>query len=87
MIKTNVEVREMAKKAADHGSLTQYATKNHDVEKKLVFTRFLGHKSDIKNSGQWKLLKPSENCWICDDWVYTLFFWSKKSGRRADDDL
>ena len=51
MIKANVEVHEMSKKAADHGSLTEYATKNHDVEKHLIFTRFLGHKADIQNSG------------------------------------
>lgn len=44
MIKTNVEVLEMSKKAADHGSLTEYATKKIDNEKFLMFTRYLGHK-------------------------------------------
>jgi hypothetical protein len=51
MIKSNVEVLEMSKKAADHGSLTEYATKKIDSEKFLIFTRFLGHKSDIHHSG------------------------------------
>ena len=33
------------------------------------------------------MLKPHEKCWISDDWVYTLFFWSKKAGKAADEEL
>lgn len=33
----------------------------------MIFTRILGHKSDMPGSGQWKLLKDRrETCWICD---------------------
>lgn len=33
----------------------------------MIFTRILGHKSDMPGSGQWKLLKERhETCWICD---------------------
>jgi hypothetical protein len=42
----------------------------------------LGHKEEIKGSGQWKLLDTAraETCWVRDLSQYTLFMWSPEIG-------
>ena len=39
-------------------------------DQNLIITRILGHKVDIKGSGQWKFFTEKVNgendCWICD---------------------
>ena len=81
MLKESLEVRTMAKKALDDGGLTEMAANFHATT--LIFTRWLGHKYDIPGSGQWKLLRAGEKCWICDNWTYCLFFWSERTGWEA----
>ena len=52
-----------------------------DLEKHLIFQRQLGHKVDIPGSGQWQqLTKPTQKCWICANYTYTLVFWTKAQG-------
>ena len=72
----------MAKRALDKGGLTEVAANHHD--KKLIFTRYLGHRLDIPNSGQWVMLGESEKCWICENYVYCLFFWNLRVGKEAE---
>ena len=49
MLKQSLEIRQMAKRTLDDGGLTEVATKHHDTT--LIFTRHLGHKTDIPGSG------------------------------------
>ena len=37
-------------------------------------------------AGQWRVVSEEEKCWICDNYVYTLFFWSRKSGNIANEE-
>jgi hypothetical protein len=50
----------------------------------LEFVRQLGHKFEIPGSGQWKMFTDKENalhtCWVCDQWIYSLVFWSPSIG-------
>lgn len=37
------------------------------ADNRLIFTRILGHKQDMRGSGQWRMIKDkNEECWICD---------------------
>lgn len=55
------------------------------TQSKLIFNRFLGHKPDIPGSGQWQLMsRDHENCWHCENRIYTLIFWSEKFGWGDD---
>ena len=45
----------------------------------LVFSRYLGHKLVIPNSGRWMVhTKPKHECWICEKYTMSYFFWSPK---------
>lgn len=62
-----------------------------DVELKtdsrdLTITRILGHKLRMPGSGRWRIqtVSESENCWVCDNWVYTIFFWNEEIGTFRD---
>ena len=78
-IKENLEVRAHAQRKLDDVSMGIEINEN-----KLVFTRQLGHKIDIPMAGQWKMVDDTEKCWICENHVYTLFFWSRKTGNIAN---
>jgi hypothetical protein len=55
---------------------------------KLIFDRILGHKNDVPGSGQWRqLTKVNEKCWVCQDHVYSLIFWSKKIGWQCENQI
>ena len=51
----------------------------------LSLTRQLGHRETIPGSGQWQMLTDGapDACWHCDNWLYTLIFWSPTIARRA----
>jgi len=54
-------------------------------EQRFILQRFLGHKKDIPGSENWQILnksQPSHKCWICDNWVYTIVFWTREFGKR-----
>ncbi len=59
----------------------------HDVNfltdtKDLSVTRILNHKSTMPGQARWKLnvVKEPETCWVCDNWIYTLYFWNERIG-------
>ena len=57
----------------------------------LIFTRYLGHKTEIPGSGQWKMIATSndeqERCWVCNHEVYSLVFWSRDFGMKQQSEL
>jgi len=44
---------------------------------KLIFSRVLGHFTDLPGSGQWV---DAPQCWICEKWIYSFIFWSQSIG-------
>lgn len=51
--------------------------------KKFIITRFIGHKVTSEHSHRWRLYLENTsnlNCWICEKWTYTVFFWTKQFG-------
>ena len=54
--------------------------------KDLTITRILGHKATMPGQGRWKLqtIKEPDTCWVCDNWIYTLYFWNEKIGEYND---
>jgi hypothetical protein len=38
---------------------------------------------DIPGSDKWKLVEDEDCCWICDNRIFTLFFWSETTGQKA----
>ena len=45
----------------------------------MVFSRYLGHKLVMPNSGRWMIhTKPTHECWICEKYTMSYFFWSPK---------
>jgi hypothetical protein len=71
-------------KRITYNKRTETNTKTVDFEKTLVFTRQIGHKSDIPGSGQWKIITAQqpgqEPCWVCDRQIYSLIFWNENIG-------
>jgi hypothetical protein len=56
--------------------------------KTLVFTRLLGHKLTIANSGRWKIhTKATDECWICKRYVMCFFFYSPSVDTRVHSTL
>ena len=57
----------------------------------LVFTRYLGHKTEIPGSGQWRMIATAndsqERCWSCNLEVYSLVFWSREFGIKHEKEL
>jgi len=52
--------------------------------KKLIVSRIIGFKEQMPGSGQWRLLKErEEECWHCDQWIYSLIFWDAKNIGKA----
>ena len=52
----------------------------------LIFQRILGHKDELQGSGQWYESSersvgykphPKNTCWMCENHVYTVIFWSR----------
>jgi len=33
------------------------------------------------------LLDANEKCWICENYIYCLFFWSKNTGKAMTEEL
>ena len=29
-------------------------------------------------------VQEPDHCWVCDNWIYTLYFWSEKVGQYND---
>ena len=52
----------------------------------LSITRVLGHSMRMKGSAQWRLMtqQEDESCWVCDSWIYTLYFWNRDIGSYND---
>lgn len=52
----------------------------------MVLTRFIGHREDMPGSGQWKMQTEIEKdkCWHCDNWMYSIVFWSPKIGEYIE---
>lgn len=72
------------------GSVNRQQVEN-DANEMLVFNRYLGHKTELPGSGQWRMLAPSndiqERCWVCNLEVYTLIFWSRNFGLKHQKEL
>jgi hypothetical protein len=32
------------------------------------------------------MINEHEKCWICENYIYCLFFWNVRTGREAEDD-
>ena len=48
-------------------------------ENKLIFERQIGHKLDLPGIGQWRqLTADDQNCWVCDQYTYTIVFWTRQ---------
>ena len=54
--------------------------------KDLTIMRYLDSNDQMSISGHWILQKVQEknSCWLCDNWIFSLFFWSKKIGHIND---
>ena len=51
----------------------------------ITITRILGHKDRMIGSGRW-LMQNAEpgNCWTCDMWTFTIFFWNEEIGKANE---
>ena len=60
----------------------QDAALNTD-SKDLTITRILEKKEEMLGSGRWRLqtVQEQDSCWLCDNWIYTLYFWNEKIGQ------
>ena len=40
----------------------------------------------MPGSARWQIhtVKEANNCWVCDKWQYTLYFWNQKIGNYND---
>lgn len=55
-----------------------------NARNKLIIERVIGHKKEIPGIGQWKqLVQIPDKCWICDQRVFSIIFWSTKIGFLA----
>ena len=54
----------------------------HTDSEDFTIHRILGHKSRMKGAGQWKMetLQQEDSCWVCDRWMYCLYFWNQDIG-------
>lgn len=50
--------------------------------KDLSLTRILESKDQMPGMQQWRLktVNEQEQCWQCDNWIYTLYFWNENIG-------
>jgi len=50
--------------------------------KDLSLTRILESKDQMPGYQQWRLktVNEQEQCWQCDNWIYTLYFWNENIG-------
>ena len=49
----------------------------------MILTRMIGLKEQMPGSGQWRLLtQASDECWHCNQWIYTLIFWDAETIAR-----
>jgi len=57
----------------------------------LIFHRKLGHKVAMPGSGQWRMIAteqdPEERCWVCNQDVFSLVFWSRDFGIKSQCEL
>ena len=55
-----------------------YGTDTNDFS----ITRILDHKQTMLGQGRWKMnkVKKADSCWVCNNWVYTLYFWNERIG-------
>ena len=72
------------------GSVNRQAVEA-DASEMLTFTRYLGHKTEMPGSGQWRMIATSndtqERCWVCNLEVYSLVFWSRDFGLKHQREL
>ena len=53
----------------------------------LVLTRQMGHKNEMPGLAQWRVRDrdySKQSCWICDQEIYCLIFWSKTIGKKEE---
>lgn len=67
------------------GSVNRTNVEN-DPQEMLIFTRYLGHKTELPGSGQWRMISTAndeqQRCWVCNLEVYSLVFWSRDFGMK-----
>jgi hypothetical protein len=51
-------------------------------DKHLEVIRSLGHQYEMPGSAAWVVEDKQEDCWVCDQSIYTLIFWSPSIGRN-----
>lgn len=53
--------------------------------KQMILSRVIGFKEQMPGSGQWRMLDdPVDQCWHCDQWIYSLIFWDAETiGKQA----
>lgn len=68
------------------GSVARQNVEN-DPSEMLIFNRYLGHKTEMPGSGQWRMIATQndtqERCWICNLEMYSLVFWSRDFGLKT----
>jgi len=54
--------------------------------KELSICRILNNEAWIPDSGRWKLhtVQGQDSCWVCENWIFTLYFWNEKIGQYND---
>lgn len=45
---------------------------------RMVIQRILSHKHDLPGHHKWSFMADEHtSCWMCDQWAYTIVFWSR----------
>lgn len=46
----------------------------------MIVSRLIGFKKELPGSAQWQMLmRPENECWICENYRLTYFFWNDDS--------
>ena len=66
-------------------SLNASNLKIEEEERMLDFSRHLAHKSEMPGHAQWEIkTDPQRPCWICDQYIFSLIFWSPSIGFHSE---
>eukprot|EP00347_Sterkiella_histriomuscorum_P014450 403360819 len=81
-IEEGVQLKQVFQQKKQQNTHFEQDNQAQSENKKLIIQRFLGHKRDIKLSGQWQMLTDPlhDHCWVCDKWTYSLIFWTTQYG-------
>ena len=53
----------------------------HTDSNDMSIHRVLGHIDRMPGCGRWRMeTQQGDNCWVCDRWMYTLYFWNQEIG-------